>query len=87
MLFIPSTWIHAVRALDISISTNVFFRHQDPALFPKRDVFGNNDLTPFKRAEEETERALNGLNVMRDDQRRFYIKKLAMQMLEVADKA
>ena len=46
IIFIPALWFHNVTALDFSISVNVFWKGLDPALYDKKDTYGNRDLIP-----------------------------------------
>lgn len=40
-LFYAAMWAHNVRALTPCVSVNVFWRHLDPALYQKKDLYGN----------------------------------------------
>jgi tRNA wybutosine-synthesizing protein 4 len=85
VLFIPSCWIHAVSALEPSISVNCFFRGQDASLMQKADVFENADLLPFERARAGVAETIGVLEQLRPEQRSFYLQKLAMELMELAD--
>ena len=76
ILFIPALWFHNVKALDFSVSVNVFWKHLDKLFYDGKDVYGNKDLVPATRAMQGLEKALKVLDDLPAGYRNFYAQRL-----------
>lgn len=74
--FFEALWFHNVVAEEFSIGVNVFWRHLDESLYEKKDVYGNKDLLPAKKAIEFTDKSIKELKSLPFEYREFYTKRL-----------
>lgn len=82
LFWVIALWFHNVITHEFSIGVNVFWKHLDESFYEKKDVYGNKDLIPFKRAHEFTEKAIKELKHLPADYREFYTKRLIKQLTE-----
>eukprot|EP00730_Choanoeca_flexa_P018559 TRINITY_DN9029_c0_g1_i3.p1 TRINITY_DN9029_c0_g1~~TRINITY_DN9029_c0_g1_i3.p1 ORF type:complete len:683 (+),score=127.18 TRINITY_DN9029_c0_g1_i3:81-2051(+) len=75
MLHIPALWCHNVRALTPCVSVNVFWKHLDPELYVKKDLYGNKDVQPAAEATKLLQQATALLDTLPADHKAFYLAK------------
>jgi tRNA wybutosine-synthesizing protein 4 len=80
VLFIPAMWWHNVRTLTPCYGLNVFFRHLPEASYQTSDLYGNKDPLLAVAAEKAAKQAAAHLNSLPEEYRRFFARKLIMQM-------
>lgn len=85
-LYIPALWLHAAWPLMPCISVNVFFRNfvKDAYSTNGKDVYGNKDLKAYEKGRATVGKMVKEFDGLETDVRRFYLERLAMEMLEEA---
>ncbi|GLH09717.1 Hypoxia-inducible factor 1-alpha inhibitor [Gryllus bimaculatus] len=76
ILFIPALWFHNALALEFGIAVNIFWKHLPHDLYDKKDPYGNKDLVPAARALLAVENAVKQLDVLPEEYRQFYGKRM-----------
>ncbi|XP_015905589.1 tRNA wybutosine-synthesizing protein 5 [Parasteatoda tepidariorum] len=80
ILYIPALWFHNMTYLDFGISVNVFWKELDPALYDKKDPYGNKDHLPAQQAFTSLDRALVSLSKLPPEYKHFYSLRLINQI-------
>jgi tRNA wybutosine-synthesizing protein 4 len=87
VLLIPSMWLHtATPTSNLSIAVNVFFRDLDGAYSAGRDVYGNRDLAAYEKGRLDVARIGKSLEKLPSEIRRFYLSRLASELLQYAER-
>lgn len=88
VLYIPPLWPHTATPTDgASVAVNVFFKSFASTHYAAgRDVYGNRDLQAYEHGRRDVERITNSVKDLPGDARSFYLKRLAQELLEVADR-
>ncbi|GFG29109.1 hypothetical protein Cfor_00276 [Coptotermes formosanus] len=76
IIFIPALWFHNALAIDFSIAVNVFWKNLKHELYDKNDPYGNKDPIPANRALQMVENAVKLLDILPDDYKDFYMKRM-----------
>lgn len=85
VLYIPSLWLHAAEPIDtISIAVNVFFKDLQQGYAAGRDVYGNRDLAAYERGRKDLARIRHAFAGFPREVSRFYLQRLAAELLEGA---
>eukprot|EP00730_Choanoeca_flexa_P018558 TRINITY_DN9029_c0_g1_i1.p1 TRINITY_DN9029_c0_g1~~TRINITY_DN9029_c0_g1_i1.p1 ORF type:complete len:104 (+),score=14.69 TRINITY_DN9029_c0_g1_i1:121-432(+) len=74
-LHLTALWCHNVRALTPCVSVNVFWKHLDPELYVKKDLYGNKDVQPAAEATKLLQQATALLDTLPADHKAFYLAK------------
>ncbi|GIY25279.1 tRNA wybutosine-synthesizing protein 5 [Caerostris extrusa] len=80
VLYIPAFWFHNMTYLDFGIAVNVFWKELDPALYDKKDPYGNKDLLPAQQAIASVDKALASLTKLPPSYKEFYCLRLIAQI-------
>ena len=86
VLFIPAFWCHAALPLDgVSVAINTFFKALDSNFYaPGKDTYGNKDRPEYEYSRRDIAKAISRFESMPRDMSRFYLERLAHEMLEKA---
>ena len=86
VLFIPSFWCHAALPLDgISVAVNMFFKALDSHCYAAgKDTYGNKDVPEYEYGRRDIAKAVSRFESMPKDVSRFYLERLAQEMLQKA---
>ena len=84
VIYIPPLWCHAALPLDgLSIAINTFFKTKDDQSYALgRDTYGNKDVAEYEHARKDITKAIGRFSSMSKDTRRFYLERLADEMLQ-----
>lgn len=87
ILFIPPLWLHTAcsAANEVSIAVNVFFRNLAQGYAPGRDVYGNRDLHAYEKSRQDLQKITRSFQGVPPDMARFYLRRLAQELQEIAD--
>ncbi|USP76084.1 tRNA wybutosine-synthesizing protein 4 [Curvularia clavata] len=87
ILFIPPMWSHTATPEEgISVAVNVFWRGLDKGYAAGKDVYGNRDLQAYENGRRDVEKIVRAFKDMPTDVSRFYLERLAGEILERAQK-
>ncbi|KAJ5279392.1 LCM-domain-containing protein [Penicillium angulare] len=87
ILFIPPLWLHTACSAtsEVSVAVNVFFRNLTKGYASGRDVYGNRDLHAYEKSRGDLQRILRSFEGVPPDMARFYLRRLAQELQDVAD--
>ena len=86
ILFIPPMWSHTAKPEEgSSVAVNVFFRNLEQGYAAGKDVYGNRDLQAYENGRRDVEKILKAFRNVPSDISRFYLERLADEILEKAD--
>lgn len=86
VLFLPPLWLHtATPKTDMSVAVNVFFRDLDSGYAAGRDVYGNRDLAAYEKGRTDVSKIGKAFQHLPDETRRFYLARLADELLQQAE--
>ncbi|KOS19531.1 tRNA wybutosine-synthesizing protein 4 [Escovopsis weberi] len=87
LLFLPALWLHAAEPkTDMSVAVNVFFRDLDSNYYAGgRDVYGNKDLEAYDKGRQAAARIGKSFQQMPKETRRFYLARIADELLQAAE--
>ena len=86
VLLLPPMWLHTARpTTDMSVAVNVFFRDLAAGYAAGRDVYGNRDLAAYDKGRQEAARIARGFEGLPGDVRRFYLARIAQEMMRDAE--
>ncbi|KAF2873459.1 hypothetical protein BDV95DRAFT_488734 [Massariosphaeria phaeospora] len=87
VLFIPPMWAHtATPSEGSSVAVNVFFRNLKMGYAAGKDVYGNRDLQAYDNGRRDVEKIGRAFKDVPDDIAKFYLERLAAELLEKAGK-
>ena len=89
VLFLPPLWGHTAAPLEgISIAINIFFRNlPDYCYEVGKDLNGNRDLYGYADGRKDVAKIKKRFESFPPEVSRFYLQRLAMELLEEAGKA
>jgi tRNA wybutosine-synthesizing protein 4 len=100
VLLLPPMWLHAAEpssaAASISrdpcplplpsVAVNVFFRDLASERYASgRDVYGNRDLGAYEKGRAEAGKLVKGFEGLPGEVRRFYVRRIADEMVQIAE--
>eukprot|EP00050_Salpingoeca_kvevrii_P011409 m.15146 g.15146 ORF g.15146 m.15146 type:complete len:1016 (-) comp3415_c0_seq2:71-3118(-) len=85
MLLLPALWFHNVLPLTPCISLNFFFRHLEPEMYQRKDLYGNKDLVPAAKALDAVEAQCAPLASLPPYYRDFYVRCAKARLQRVLD--
>lgn len=86
VLFLPPLWLHtATPTTDMSVAVNVFFRDLESGYSAGRDVYGNRDLAAYEKGRQEVSKIGKSFSQLPEETRRFYLARLADELLQQAE--
>lgn len=87
ILFIPPLWCHTACSAtrEVSVAVNVFFRNLARGYATGRDVYGNRDLHAYEKSRQDLQRVARSFDGVPPDMARFYLRRLAQELQELAD--
>lgn len=86
VLFLPPLWLHtATPTTDMSVAVNVFFRDLDSGYSAGRDVYGNRDLAAYEKGRQDIGKVGKAFQQFPEETRRFYLTRLADELLQLAE--
>ncbi|KAJ6005850.1 LCM-domain-containing protein [Penicillium sp. IBT 35674x] len=87
ILFIPPLWLHTACSAtsEVSIAVNVFFRNLTKGYAAGRDVYGNRDLHAYEKSRQDLQRMTRAFDGVPPDMTRFYLRRLAQELQDIAD--
>ena len=85
VIYIPPLWCHAALPLDgLSIAINTFFKTEDDQSYASgKDTYGNKDVAEYEYARKDIAKAISRFSSMPKDTQRFYLGRLADEMLQI----
>ncbi|KAF7442473.1 O-Methyltransferase polyketide biosynthesis [Pyrenophora tritici-repentis] len=87
ILFIPPMWSHTATPEDgVSVAVNVFWKGLDKGYAAGKDVYGNRDLQAYENGRRDVEKIVRAFKDIPVDVSRFYLERLAGEILERAKK-
>jgi tRNA wybutosine-synthesizing protein 4 len=87
ILFIPPMWSHTATPEDgVSVAVNVFWKDMDKGYAAGKDVYGNRDLQAYENGRRDVEKIVRAFKELPGDVSRFYLERLAGEILERAEK-
>lgn len=89
-LLLPPMWLHtATPTSDMSVAVNVFFRDldSDGTYSTGRDVYGNRDLAAYEKGRQEASRIAKGFEKLPKEIRRFYLQRIADELVQAAEES
>lgn len=86
VLYIPELWPHAAFPLEPCVAVNVFFKNLGEAYAAGRDVYGNRDIGGYENGRRALGRIEQGFKGVPTEVRRFYLERLAAELLDIARK-
>ncbi|EUC30052.1 hypothetical protein COCCADRAFT_7829 [Bipolaris zeicola 26-R-13] len=87
ILFIPPMWSHTATPEDgVSVAVNVFWKGLDKGYAAGKDVYGNRDLQAYENGRRDVEKIVRAFKDIPGDVSRFYLERLAGEILEKAQK-
>ncbi|KAL6161294.1 tRNA methyltransferase ppm2 [Exserohilum turcicum] len=87
ILFIPPMWSHtATPEQGVSVAVNVFWRGLDKGYAAGKDVYGNRDLQAYENGRRDVDKIVRAFREVPGDVSRFYLERLASEILERARK-
>jgi tRNA wybutosine-synthesizing protein 4 len=88
ILFIPPMWSHTATPEEgVSVAVNVFWRGLDKGYAAGKDVYGNRDLQAYENGRRDVEKIVRAFKDIPADVSKFYLERLAAEILEKAQKA
>ncbi|KAH7116090.1 hypothetical protein B0J11DRAFT_117254 [Dendryphion nanum] len=85
VLFIPPMWAHTATPEDgASVAVNVFWKNLDKGYAAGKDVYGNRDIQAYENGRRDVEKILRAFKDVPENIRRFYVERLAAELLEKA---
>ncbi|KAJ6274624.1 hypothetical protein PSV08DRAFT_407236 [Bipolaris maydis] len=87
VLFIPPMWSHTATPEDcVSVAVNVFWKGLNKGYAAGKDVYGNRDLQAYENGRRDVEKIVRAFKDIPGDVSRFYLERLAGEILEKAQK-
>jgi tRNA wybutosine-synthesizing protein 4 len=87
VLFIPPMWSHTATPEDgVSVAVNVFWKDLDKGYAAGKDVYGNRDLQAYENGRRDVEKILKAFRDLSPSIAKFYLDRLAGEILDKADK-
>ena len=89
VLYIPPLWCHAALPMDgtgISIAINTFFKTEEQSYAAGNDTYGNRDVPEYGYGRNDVSKLVGRFKDMPQDTRRFYLERLADEILQTARK-
>jgi tRNA wybutosine-synthesizing protein 4 len=88
VLFIPPMWSHmATSEESINIAVDVFWRSLKLVHAMDKDVYGKQDLQAYEDGRQDVEKIVKAFEGLPEDIKRFYLDRLAGEVLEKRGKA
>lgn len=88
VLYLPPLWLHTAQPLDgVSVSVNVFFRDGKSGYAAGKDVYGNRDLQAYEKGRLDVARMAKSFEGLDEEMRRFYLLRLADELMQKAKPA
>lgn len=75
-LFIPSMWLHNMKATSFGMAINMFWKNLDEAVYDQKDPYGNKDLLPAAKAKRMLDNVIKQLEGLPIDIKDFYGQQL-----------
>lgn len=88
VLYLPPLWLHTAQPLEgVSVSVNVFFKDGKSGYAAGKDVYGNRDLQAYEKGRLDIARMAKSFDGLDDEMRKFYLLRLADELMQKAKSA